>query len=180
MGIMEVIKKLSKDKTIKPLEIVFFDHEENTPSSSGVLGSKFYLEKHSKEHIKAYINLDICGVGEVITLAPKKNLDYEVLNSPISSLQNSNKYKMEILSRLPEGDEYYFEQDGIPNFSVCMLPPQDVIDMIEAFSAEGSQPVKMSAIVDTMHNGARDSIEVIEETAMKALFDWVVDFINYL
>ena len=66
MGLIEHIL----DKPIpSPIDFVFFDLEERNFS-----GSRAYIRSVSTRGISAMINLDICGVGNTILIAPRTNL----------------------------------------------------------------------------------------------------------
>lgn len=157
-----------------PVEFVFFDCEE-----IGALGSIAYLNRVLEEDIKAYINLDICGVGDTIVIAPKKNLEGDLGNA-INSVAELKKHNFKAIDELPGGDDCSFERKNIPNISVCSLENSDVevMEEVAAVLNYEKEPKKVPKIIETMHNGPRDSIDVIEENSMKIVLDWVKDVVE--
>lgn len=157
-----------------PVEFVFFDFEEKSS-----FGSKAYLNRVLAEDIKAYINLDVCGVGDTIVIAPKKNIEGNLGNA-INSVALLNKHNFKAINELPGSDDVTFERKNIPNISVCTLENSDieVMEEIAVVLNNGQQPKRLPKIIETMHNGVRDSIDVIEESSMKMVLDWVKDFVE--
>jgi hypothetical protein len=152
-----------------PCDIVFFDLEE-----SGYWGSRAYARRFAVEQVLAMINLDVCGVGNTILLGPRKNCEDWPLQPAVQVLVKQQALPIRIVEQLPPGDDQSFEAVGIPNLSVCILPDDDVALLLEAVPAmrQFRQAARMPAIAETMHNGPRDSIAVIEEAAMQAVLEW--------
>jgi len=50
--------------------------------------------------------------------------------------------------------------------------------MEEVLSGNLEELDKMPSIIETMHNGPRDCIDVIENKAMESLLSWTLDFIE--
>jgi len=158
-----------------PIDIVFFDLEEN-----GAAGSKAYLQRFSPKSVLAMINLDVCGVGDTIAIAPRKHVDEGPLSQPILSVEQSDQHRVQIVERLPPGDDVVFEGAGVPNVSVCILPSEEVDAVVEF--ATGTNQKQSSenrpTITETMHNGPRDSIDVIEEYAMQSVLNWLLSVVE--
>jgi hypothetical protein len=155
-----------------PLEVVFFDLEE-----LGQLGSRAYLEQVGAENVRAMLNLDICGVGDTIVVAPRHHIEQGPLHQPLQRVASAGACPYQIGDRLPPGDDLAFERAAIPNISVCMLPWQDREAVLETAQAihQGRWPSDLPTIWETMHNGRRDSIQTIEEPAMQQLFTWLAE-----
>jgi aminopeptidase YwaD len=155
-----------------PLEVVFFDLEEQ-----GRVGSRAYLEQVGAENVLAMVNLDICGVGDTIVVAPPHHVKQGPLHQPLLRVAAAGVCPYQVGDRLPPGDDLTFEQAEIPNISVCILPWQDREGVLEIAQAihHGRSPTELPMILETMHNGRRDSIETIEEPAMQQLFSWLTE-----
>lgn len=153
-----------------PLDDVFFDLEER-----GQIGSRAYVARAAHEDLLAMINLDICGVGDTLLVAPS----LEVQDSLVSQvLRKANRlagcaYRM--VDALPAGDNLPFEEAGVPTLSVGMLPAEDVEPLLAAIKAghRAQTPAPVPTIVETFHNGCRDAIETIEAPAMQAVLRWL-------
>lgn len=153
-----------------PLDVAFFDLEE-----LGQLGSRAYLDQVGAENVLAMINLDICGVGDTIVVAPRHHVEQGPLHLPLQRVASTGASPYEVVDLLPPGDDLTFERADIPNISVCMLPWQDreaVLDTARSIS-QGRLPAELPTIWETMHNGRRDSIQSIEEPAMQQIFTWL-------
>lgn len=172
--LIEVIKRYMNNPPAIPMDIVFFDLEEE-----GTLGSKSYINHISPNGIISMINLDICGVGDNIVIAPVKNLENSLLGKAIYSVEKLGRHKTRIIEKLPSGDDRRFEEAGISNISVCVLNENDVKCMIDMFLNKEEKPENFPSIIETMHNGSRDSIECIEENAMKNVLNWTLDVVEH-
>jgi aminopeptidase YwaD len=153
-----------------PLEVAFFDLEE-----LGQLGSRVYLDQVGGENVLAMINLDICGVGDTIVVAPRHHVERGPLHQPLQRVASTGAAPYEVGDLLPPGDDLTFERADIPNISVCILPWQDreaVLDTAQSIH-QGRWPADLPTIWETMHNGRRDSIQSIEEQAMQQIFTWL-------
>ena len=170
--LIELARFFSNLSPSPELDIVFFDWEE-----VGGLGSTLYLNQTSKENLHAMINLDICGVGEKILSAPVKN----TVSGPLSDAFKApdiSKHDYEVIGRLPTGDERIFEENEVPNISVCILPKEDVVPMKELFAkGDNVTPEDFPSIIETMHNGPRDNAGVVELSAMQKVYEFAKDLI---
>lgn len=172
--LLKMVEEYLKTPPSVPLEIIFFDGEE-----LGCLGSKAYLNRVPNEDILTMINLDICGVGDTIVVGPSKNLENSLLGKALNEVETLSNHKVEILKQLPSGDDCSFEIKGISNISVCMLDQPDIPTIEEVLALKKGEKIKnYPAILETMHNGQRDSIDVIDQKAMELLFNWTMDVIK--
>jgi aminopeptidase YwaD len=153
-----------------PLDVVFFDLEE-----LGQLGSQAYLDRVGAENVLAMINLDICGVGDTILVAPRHHVERGPLQQPLQNVASAGAYPYEVVDLLPPGDDLTFERADIPNISVCILPWQDreAVQNTAQSIRQGRWPRDLPTIWETMHNGRLDSIQSIEEQAMQQIFTWL-------
>ena len=150
-------------------DIAFFDLEE-----SGGWGSRAYVRRFAEQTL-AMINLDVCGVGNTILLGPRANSEDWPLQGAIQAIMHQQAVPIRIVEQLPLGDEASFEAAGIPNLSLTVLPHEDLPLLLEAVPAmrQLRQAARMPTIAETIHNGPRDSIAVIEEAAMQAVLECV-------
>src|SRR6185312_591210 len=79
-----------------PLDVVFFDLEE-----IGQIGSRAYLDEVGAENVLAMINLDICGVGDTILVAPRQHLEQGPLHQPLRSVAAAGASPYEVGDLLP-------------------------------------------------------------------------------
>ena len=148
----------------------FFDMEE-----TGGIGSTLYIDKTGVENIRAMVNFDICGLGDTILAAPIKNAALPPFYDAFAGIQNA-VYEYKVIKKLPTGDERVFEENKIPNISVCILPREDVEPMETLFDkGDDVTPEDFPSIVETMHNGPRDTIDIVEESAMKKVLLFAKD-----
>lgn len=147
-----------------PLDIVFFDLEE-----LGQIGSRAYLERFASEDMLAMINLDMCGVGDTLLLAPSLELKQSALCPSLLAAPPLGLRASRLVEELPPGDDLPFVYRGVPTLSVSMLPSDEIELLEEAVTAwrQGQVPATMPKIAETFHNGCRDCIETIEVSAMQ-------------
>ncbi len=175
--LLEVVRGfLSKPPPIA-LDIVFFDLEELS-----MKGSHAYLNHVAAEHIPLMVNLDICGVGDAVVFAPSRYARDENLMTVYERLLSSDKYLAHMIDLLPPGDDLSFEHARIPSVSMCVVPQEEVQILADAAAKMHAMeaPEIKPPIIETMHNGPRDSLQVIEESAMQMAYDWTTDFISAL
>jgi aminopeptidase YwaD len=103
------------------IEVVFFDHEE-TPES----GAKYYVKNSQQENIKGMFNLDICGMGDTIIYDDKRNPDISIVQAVKNTLE-FHRYDNVVMHDLPASDERQFEEAGIPNLQIGVIPREDVM-----------------------------------------------------
>ncbi len=159
------------------VDCVFFDLEE-----LGMIGSCAYLEQHSTNAFRGMINLDICGVGERIVVAPEQHTSDTTLDAALQSLEQSGRHPLNIIERMPPGDNVAFERKEIPTVTLCTLPEEDIESLMDvALCIQLGIPAGIvPSIMETMHNGPRDSVDVIQESPMQAIFDFVTDLVQQL
>lgn len=170
-----ILIKLAKELLLSPpsypLDIIFFDHEE-----TGALGSRAYAEEYKDETL-AMINLDICGFGDSIIIGPDHHSRSGILGEAIGKLDCS-KHIFHILKMLPPGDDRIFENAGIPNISVGIVENKDVRPMSTLFDENKDvSKDKYPSIIETMHNGPRDSVEIIDPEALDKVLNFTKDIV---
>lgn len=153
-----------------PVDVVFFDLEE-----LGQIGSRAYVERFAPEDMLAMINLDICGVGDTLLVAASLDMQQSELSQLLLATNQSDACSYCLVDALPPGDDLSFSYAGVPTLSACILPSEDVEPLMGAVKAwhQGQMPGTMPRIVETFHNGCRDSIEIIEASAMQQVLRWL-------
>lgn len=173
--LLDLINQISRKPIPSPIDFVFFDLEENNLS-----GSRAYMRHVSTRGISAMVNMDICGVGDTILIAPRANLTGGLLKRIVPRTVPYAGYPVQLFKELPPGDEHSFLQAGIPAITVGIAPRDDV-SLIQSFvGAAGESPKGlMPSIIETVHNGPRDSIEMIEESALQIVQNWLMQLLEF-
>jgi hypothetical protein len=171
--LIDLIRTLESCKIQKPVEIVFFDLEEQN-----LAGSRAYTEGSAANEISAMINLDICGLGDCMVVAPRENLNREPLKRIVRKGFQSASHRIHRLERLPAGDEQSFIRADIPAITVGIVPQEDIPLIAKLAAGENLPDGRLPSVGETIHNGPRDSIEVIEETALQVVRNWLGDLVK--
>ena len=169
-GVCILIELAKAAKELSPtpnIDFVFFDCEE-----TGGKGSKLYIQEIDPKNIPAMINFDICGVGDSVLTAPAKWASKGIFSKALISVAE-NDIDFEVISMLPEGDDRIFEKANIPNLSVGLVDAGDVSVMRTLFDKDTKvDKSEFPSIIETMHNGPRDSIASVQLSAMKQMLDF--------
>lgn len=165
-GIVALIHLIQDVMQVKykfpPIEFVFFDLEE-----AEMQGSLAYVKHHNTHQIRAMINVDLCGVGDVILVAEGKRANNRnISNALVDTVAITESAKL--IACLPPSDDLYFEGVNIPTISVCCVPHDDVAAMeAVALAMHGGGTVSIiPAVFETMHNRSQDSINYIDVSAI--------------
>ena len=118
------------DELSNSIEVVFFDHEE-TPES----GAKYYVDHSDKAYITGMFNLDICGMGDIIVFDDKGRSDSPIVESVIEAIESLD-YDHSVLRELPASDERQFEEVGISNIQLCVIPEEDIVFVKKLVAAQ--------------------------------------------
>lgn len=179
--LIEVAKYLQINRVGMPIDIVFFDREEYEDR-----GSEQYIISTKIENISAMINIDTCGFGDTMIIGPEKNLgimkDEKIIREDLLE-----KEYIEIIKRTPGSDDRSFEAENIPNLSIGVVPKSDIeiIQKLINLECENIVPTKelipnSPEFMSTVHNGSRDCIEIVEESAMKMVLDFIIKILESL
>ncbi len=170
-GVAIALRLLSELQTTSsnfPYEGVLFDEEE-----TGMHGALGYIQRVTPSKILGMINLDICGVGDTVLISyPRHHGNNALLQAVKTSLQ-SGQHPVQSIDRLPGSDDRAFEHYGIPAISICTLESADIDLMLQSVNRASNHAPP--AIIETMHNGVRDTIDVVNETAMQSVLAYVRD-----
>ncbi|MDU5108710.1 M28 family peptidase, partial [Clostridium sp.] len=174
-------KYLKLNKANMPIDLVFFDREEYEDR-----GSEQYIFSTGRENIYAMINIDTCGFGDMMLIGPEKNLGAMKEKKIISEGLLDKEY-IEIIKRTPGSDDRSFESENIPNISIGVVPKGDVeiIQKLIKLELENKIPTKdlipnPPEFMGTVHNGDRDCIEIVEESSMKIVLDFIINILEEL
>ena len=68
---------------------------------------------------------------------------------------------------------------GIPSITAGIVPWADV-ELVEAFvhAEPGEPPARMPSVVETIHNGCRDEIDAIQESALQLVRHWALKVVE--
>ncbi|EOU1110182.1 M28 family peptidase [Clostridium perfringens] len=179
--LIEVAKYLKLKRANRPIELVFFDREEYEDR-----GSEQYIISTGRENIYAMINIDTCGFGDMMLIGPEKNLGVMKEKKIISEGLLHKEY-IEIIKRTPGSDDRSFEAENITNISIGVVTKGDVeiIQKIIKLELENKFPTKdlipnPPEFMSTVHNGDRDCIEIVEESSMKIVLDFIINILEEL
>jgi aminopeptidase YwaD len=179
LGILRVFHfiKLQKRRPI-PLEFVFFDMGEDE-----MTGSRAYTQKMPSNQVYAMMNLDLCGVGDTVLLAPGTYVSNTPVDRALRKLDESpHKSSLRVIEMLPPGDDYYFDELGIPTISICIVPEDDIVPMVGvAVSLHNNEKIALlPGVFETIHNRALDRPDIVEIDAMRQVMLVVNNLISNL
>ena len=160
------------------MDFVFFDGEEK-----GSIGAKHYIETVGSGNIISMINLDMCGFGSEILINDKGNFE-NPLFSRILSKEVLDRYKVQLIGFMPQGDDYLFEINNIPNISVCTADAEakeffaalaDKIRTNQPIDENDQNQFMTLRLTKTMHGGEFDDISSINEEAVRMTAAYLLD-----
>lgn len=170
-----LICQIVQSKVRPSVEIVFFDGEEN-----GRIGSNAYVSKN-RDLVNFMINLDVCGVGDKIVYTKSRQSEYDKELDQVMKKQGAL-----VLEALPEGDDWSFNEAGIPNVSIAMLPEIDAVRLSGERSLRKilhNRELRQKLfselqVIETTHGGSQDNMEVICFTGMCRILNCIKAFIR--
>jgi hypothetical protein len=170
--LLDLIQQYVQQPPDISVEFVFFDLEERE-----FAGSWAYTQQLSSGELCAAINLDLCGVGDTLIIGPSHNVEQGVLAQAFRLTNRRLGYPLQTVEGSLPGDHVAFEHVGIPAILVSSVPRDD-LPLVMAVAQQRTDEPRPS-VFDTMHNGPRDSIEVIQEDSMKMVRHWVETMIQH-
>lgn len=179
--LIEVAKYLQLNRVKIPIDVVFFDREEYEDR-----GSEQYIISTKIENIFAMININTCGFGDTMLIGPEKDLGIMKEKNILSEGLLEKEY-VEIIKRTPGSDDRSFENKDIPNISIGVVPKSDINIIQKLIKLECENIVPTEELIpnppefmSTVHNGPRDSIEIVEERAMNMVLDFIIKILESL
>lgn len=169
---------LSEPKFCKSIDFVFFGEEEN-----GCIGASDYIESVGKENISAMVNVDVCGFGNQILLSDKGNLSNPLFGGLMDETL-LKKYKVQLPGFLPQGDDYIFELNDIPNVSICTAECNAVTVFTEIgrkiateqpITEKDQEALLRLDVVKTMHGGEFDDISYLTSGAVEMVASFLIE-----
>ena len=97
--------------------IVFFDAEE-----IGLVGSQSYVAAHAADSIAAAVNLDVNGYGDTLFWGPTSATGNAPVHSAVAAVCDGADFDCIEFPRYPQSDYISFQNAGIPNVSLSVLP----------------------------------------------------------
>jgi hypothetical protein len=83
---------------------------------------------------------------------------------------------------LPWGDDYYFNQVGIPTVSICIVPEDDIVPIVGvAVAIHNNEHIALLPdVYETIHNRSLDKPESVKLESMQQVMLVVNSFISNL
>lgn len=134
VAILIELARLLNDPAVKitrPIDIVFMDREE-----TGGLGCNLYLSDYLNQ-IEEVINLDTCGVGNVIVM---NDLSSHKSDATVGLVKGKSNFETFDAKSLPYCDTNIMTANKLDVVTICSLPDNDIRKMQE------SQEVKEKAL----------------------------------
>ena len=177
--LLHTIKELlSQKKLQKRVDFVFFGAEE-----LGGIGATRYIEAVGSENIVAMANFDMCGFGNQILVNDKGNLANPLFGGLMEQTLLERR-KVTLPGFLPQGDDYIFDLNNIPNISVCTADGEAAtffaafgkkLAAEEPMGEEVQEAFMRLDVVKTMHGGELDDISFLNGGAIAAVADYLLD-----
>jgi len=159
--LVELATKLTRERFIGDLRIVFFDNEELLCRGAfDEMGSAEYA-KHTTNETEEAIVLDVCGAGDVLVVS---GLWHRAkLSAPFENWLMKKENTVRITT--PPSDDVSFLRYGVPVTLMCTLP--------ETESAPGDRRLTW----ERLHT-AGDSIETVNEDTMELVVSTLYDYVT--
>lgn len=166
LGIMRVFHFIrGRKQQPLPLEFAFFDgHHQH------MLGSQVFVRKIQPENIRLVINLDLCGIGDMVLLSAGKYIAGSDANKAIRRLENSpHQFSLHTVDILPPSNELPFEQFKIPTVSICAAPEDDIVPIVGlAVSLHNNENVALlPGVYQGVHRPELDTLDTVGIDAMR-------------
>jgi len=164
--LLKLIETLKE--TTNSYEFVFFDLEER-----GFVGSRQYLSTTDNRTIKAFINLDMCGLGNNLCLMSHGYT--EVLRQePFNSLINNAEYRFRLL---PPGDQYSFMERNIPTIFIINSTDNDLPVYREYERTQRMYCLFNTDFNQTMHK-PNDTVDTCNDEGMNKIFNHLITYLH--
>ena len=70
-------------------------------------------------------------LGDTVLLAAGDHVPDSPVQRALRKLDESpHKSSLKVIEMLPPGDDYYFNEMGIPTISICIVPEDDILPMV--------------------------------------------------
>ena len=146
------------------LRLVFFDLEEE-----GLLGSKAYVRAQPAGRVAAMINLDIVGYGDALAFGPASHAKNEAVHATLHGVCGKLQLHCVEFPVFPRSDDRSFEEAGVPNISLAVLPRAEVYQfwlLLNAGARSGLREGFVPRIAQIIHTAA-DTLDHVEPSALR-------------
>ena len=166
LGILRVFHFIrGRKQQSLPLEFAFFDgHHEH------MLGSEVFSRQVQADNVHMVINLDLCGIGDMVLLSAGKHVQNTPAEKAIRRLDSSpHRPGFHQVDILPPSNEAPFERLGIPTVSVCIAPEDDIVPIVGlAVSLHNDERVALlPGVYEGVHRPERDTLDAVQIEAMR-------------
>ena len=166
LGILRVFHFIrGRKKQPLPLEFAFFDgHHQH------MLGSQVFARKIKPENIHMVINLDLCGIGDMVLLSAGKYVANTNAEKAIRRLENSpHQFSLRMVDILPPSNEHPFEALKIPTASICAAPEDDIVPIVGlAVSLQNDENIALlPGVYQGVHRPELDTLDTVGIDAMR-------------
>ena len=177
-----IAQSLWKKKPKHNLTLCIFDEEEQH-----CIGSRAFVAQHGVQDIKAVIDLELVGMGDVFGLWPVTK--ETALTRTLTSLLKKKKNSFETIGEIPWfwADYLPFKEAGVDSVCITLVPKEDIKDMRKFLSQRkyllpikiALGLVKVPKFFENYHT-KRDTADKLSENSLQLAKDIVIDAINAL
>jgi Zn-dependent M28 family amino/carboxypeptidase len=166
-----VVLQLIHDFYQKPfkhrVDFCFFDYEE-----PGLIGSSVYVrEIDTSITVIGMINLDVEGTGSEVYAGPNEGKHHSTLMKYIRQAARKANYAYYEDEVIPETDNESFDDAGIENISISVVPPGDgkkISDLCRDPLSSREHEENYPKVLNVMHTSDDTSARVEPEALEKA------------
>lgn len=156
------------------IRFVFFDMEE-----IGLVGSQHYARSiPGGDPVKAMVNLDVNAYGDTVFYGHTRH-GHDFLYDALAAGCLEAGLRCIDFPRYPPSDNLRFEQAGIPNVSISVLPAAEVHQLwllMNGGEASGLAQGFVPDVLRTIHSHA-DTIERVDPGAMRIAYDALMSLV---
>lgn len=167
----EEIKKMNLNHRIR---IVLFDMEE-----IGLVGSAKYVEMHKNDQIESVINLDVCGFGNTLFFGSRNVAGNNNIYKTFKTVCVENDFNFVEFPQYPNSDHLSFQEAGIENISISILPADIVHQFWLEINGHGNL-VNGSAMTRINIHSTADNSSNVDPVAMSIVYKSVIETVKKL
>ncbi len=158
------------------VRFVFFDMEE-----IGLVGSRHLASTVDRENVLAMINLDVNAYGDVVFYGATQHRHDPMYDATRAACRDLERECVDFAS-YPPSDYLAFEEAGIPNLSISVLPRAEVYQLWLRMNRGDRSGLVEGFWPDAMHriHSAGDRFESVQPEAVIAACDVVLGVIHHL
>lgn len=168
---------LAESRLRHRVRIVFFDMEE-----LGLIGSAHFASTAEPGRIAAMVNVDVTGSGQTVVLGPSESPGNEVTYEAAAAACARTGLGCLTFPRYPPSDDRSFQEAGIPNISVGVLPrlqSEQLWMRLNGGHATGRPATEQPRVFSLIHT--RDDVpEEVEPLAVTTAHRFVLELVLQL